>query len=279
MNRSISFLSLFVLGFGVGTVAHADPEADRLALVNYYQQRFPNVELQEYANGLYAFDEVAREQWIEMEDFPPYEIGMEEGEEYFNTPFANGKGYADCFENGGIGIRQNFPYFDATLGEVVTLELAINQCRETNGEEPLPYLDGELVAVSAYMAYTSRGSTTNVNIPTQDPRALQAYESGKEFYYARRGQLNFACASCHAQSAGLSLRADRLSAALGQTTHWPVYRSSWGEIGSLHKRFRECNVQVRARPFEAQSLEYRNLEYFLTYMSNGLQLNGPASRR
>jgi len=38
-------------------------------------------------------------------------------------------------------------------------------------------------------------------------------------------------------------------------------------------------VQVRARPFEAQSEEFRNLEYFLTYMSNGLELNGPATRR
>lgn len=278
MNRIISLI-LLACGIGSAGVVHADPEADRLALVEYYQQRFPDIELQDYANGLYAFDEDARNQWIEMEDFPPYEIAVEEGEEYFNTPFANGKGYADCFDNGGIGIRQNYPYFDRTLGEVVTMELAINQCREENDEEPLPYLVGELVAISAYMSYTSRGSTVNVNVPSDDPRALQAFDAGKEFYYSRRGQLNFACSSCHAQSAGLSLRADRLSTSLGQTTHWPVYRSSWGDIGSLHKRFSECNVQVRARPFEAQSLEFRNLEYFLTYLSNGLQLNGPGSRR
>jgi sulfur-oxidizing protein SoxA len=278
VNRIISLI-LLACGIGSAGVVHADPEADRLALVEYYQQRFPDIELQDYANGLYAFDEDARNQWIEMEDFPPYEIAVEEGEEYFNTPFANGKGYADCFDNGGIGILQNYPYFDRTLGEVVTMELAINQCREENDEEPLPYLVGELVAISAYMSYTSRGSTVNVNVPSDDPRALQAFDAGKEFYYSRRGQLNFACSSCHAQSAGLSLRADRLSTSLGQTTHWPVYRSSWGDIGSLHKRFRECNVQVRARPFEAQSLEFRNLEYFLTYLSNGLQLNGPGSRR
>lgn len=282
MIRTISIV-LLVYGVGFSTAVYAGPEdgpeADRLALVKYYQQRFPDIELQEYANGLYAFDEIAREQWIEMEDFPPYEIAVEEGEENFNTPFANGKSYADCFENDGIGIRQNYPFFDKSLGEVVTIEMAINQCREENGEEPLPYLEGELVTISAYMAYTSRGSTINVDVPDNDPRALAAYESGKQFYYSRRGQLNFSCSGCHAQSAGLSLRADSLSAALGQATHWPVYRSSWGDIGSLHKRFRECNIQVRSRPLEAQSLQYRNLEYFLTYMSNGLQLNGPASRR
>jgi L-cysteine S-thiosulfotransferase len=278
VNR-IKYLPVIACSILFADFVHADPEADRQALVNYYQNRFPSVQLQEYANGLYAFDQNAREQWLEMEDFPPYEIAIEEGEEYFNTAFANGKSYADCFDNGGIGIRQNYPHFDAELGEVVTLELAINQCREANAEAALPYLEGELVAVSAYMSYTSRGNTIDVQIQDDDPRALAAYEAGKQFYYSRRGQLNFACSSCHAQSAGLSLRADRLSAALGQATHWPVYRSKWGDVGTLHKRFRECNEQVRARPLEAQSEAFRNLEYFLSYMSNGLELNGPASRR
>jgi sulfur-oxidizing protein SoxA len=41
----------------------------------------------------------------------------------------------------------------------------------------------------------------------------------------------------------------------------------------------ECNAQVRAKPYEAQSQVYRELEYFLSYMSNGMEMNGPASRR
>jgi len=276
--RRISYVLIVVLGLGAAGFAHADPESDRLALVGYYQQRFPDIDVQEFANGLYAFDEVAREQWIEMEDFPPYEIAIEDGEALFNTPFANGKGYSDCFED-GAGVRQDYPYFDSDNASVVTLELAINQCREANGEAALPYLGGDLAAISAFLSYASRGSTVNVVVSTEDQGALDAYEAGKQFFYSRRGQLNFACSSCHLQSAGLSLRADTLSTSVGQATHWPVYRSKWGDIGTLHKRFRECNVQVRARPFDAQSEEYRNLEYFLTYMSNGLQYNGPASRR
>lgn len=272
-------LTGFTCGVLLAGLVQADPEADRQALVEFYQARFPNVEWQEFANGLYAFDENAREQWLEMEDFPPYEIAVEDGEEFFNTPFANGNAYADCFVDGGIGIRQNYPQFDSSTGEVITLELAINQCREANDEVPLAWLEGELAAISAYMSYTSRGNTIDVRVSSDDPRALAAYEAGKQFYYSRRGQLNFACSSCHGESAGLSLRADRLSTTLGQATHWPVYRSKWGDVGTLHKRFRECNEQVRARAFEAQSVEFRNLEYFLTFMSNGLELNGPASRR
>jgi sulfur-oxidizing protein SoxA len=274
------YLTLFVvMGVLVSLPVSAGPEEDRLAMAHYFQNRFPDVPMQEFANGLYAFDEAAREQWLEIEDFPPYEIAIEEGEDFFNQVFASGRSYADCFENGGIGIRQNYPYFDDASGEVITLELAINQCRVANDEQPLPYQKGELAAISAYMAYTSRGNVINVQVPMDNPDAVAAYESGKQFFYTRRGQLNFACKSCHVQSAGLSLRADRLSSTLGQATHWPVYRAAWGEIGTLHKRFAECNVQVRARPFEAQSVELRNLEYFLTMMSNGLELNGPASRR
>ena len=258
--------------------AHATPEQDRLALRDFFAKRFPALDLEDMINGLYAFDEGAREQWLEMEDFPPYEIAIENGESAFNTPFANGKTYADCFENGGEGIKQNYPYFDTESGEIITLEYAINQCRTENGEEPLPWLTGELAQISAYMASTSRGNKMNVAVP-DDPRALAAYERGKEYYYTRRGQLEFACENCHMQSAGNLLRADRLSGMLGQATHWPVYRSKWGEIGTLHKRFKECNLQVRAEPYEAQSREYRELEYFLSFMSNGMEMNGPASRR
>ena len=274
MKRFLIACFLFVVMANV----HATPEQDRLALREFFSQRFPDIDLNEMINGLYAFDEGAREQWLEMEDFPPYEIAIEAGEEAFGVPFANGKGYADCFKNGGIGIKQNYPRFDTDSGEIITLEVAINQCRIDNGEAALPWLTGELAAISAYMAYTSRGNTMSVVIP-DDPRALKAYESGKEYYYTRRGQLEFACENCHMQSAGSLLRADRLSGMLGQATHWPVYRSKWGETGTLHKRFRECNAQVRAKPYDAQSQVYRELELFLSYMSNGMELNGPASRR
>jgi sulfur-oxidizing protein SoxA len=50
-------------------------------------------------------------------------------------------------------------------------------------------------------------------------------------------------------------------------------------MGTLHRRFAGCFKQVRAKPYKAQGEEYRDLEYFLAYMNNGLPLNGPASRK
>ncbi len=254
----------------------ADPEADRLALRDFYQQKFPDIDLAEFQNGVYAIDAKMREQWVEMEDFPPYEIAIDEGEALYNTPFANGKSYADCFGD-DPGVKHNYPLFDQARGGVVTLEVAINNCRKENGEEALPWLVGELAEISSYMAYQSRGKSIDIKI--ESPEAVAAYAEGQQFYYTRRGQLNFDCSGCHQQQVGQNLRAERTSPTLGHATHWPVYRGRWQFVGNIQKRFQECNIQVRAVPFKAQSETYRNLEYFLTYMSNGMELNGPGSRR
>ncbi|RMG27532.1 MAG: sulfur oxidation c-type cytochrome SoxA [Gammaproteobacteria bacterium] len=260
------------------TAGTASPESDLKAFRAYFMKRFPNVPFDEFANGVYAIDKVSREQWKEIEEFPPYEIDIEKGKKLFNTPFKNGKTYASCFPNGGIGIRQNYPYFDTTTGKVVTLESAINACRVRNGEKPLKWKKGKIAQISAYMAYTSRGKRMNIKIP-DDPRALAAYERGKFHFYAKRGQLNMACADCHMYNAGNRIRADILSPALGHVTHFPTYRSKWGSLGTLHRRYAGCNKQVRAKPYKAQSDEYRALEYFESYMSNGLPVNGPGARK
>lgn len=265
-----------VLVLGCVTQVDADPEADRIAFVNFFENRFPDIEIAEHKDGAYALDEAKREQWLEMEDFPPYEFAVDDGETLFASPFANGKGYASCFDNGGIGVKQNYPYFDIETNGVVTLELAINNCREENGEQALDYLGDEMGYLSAYMAFTSRGNKFEIRVPDE---GLDAYEQGKQFFYERRGQLDFACSSCHLDTAGGQLRAEILSASIGHTTHWPTYRFKWEQVGSLHKRFVECNVNIGAEGLAQQSETYRNLEYFMTYMNNGMELNGPATRK
>jgi len=254
------------------------PEEDRAAFRNYLFDRFSGVPEAEYINGVYAIDKIGRESWEAIEEFPPYEPFIDAGEEMWNKPFANGKGYASCFPDGPASAGL-YPHWDKKQGKVLTLALAVNQCREANGEKPLKYKKGSINNILAYMAFASRDQVTNVVIPKDDPRALAAYEAGRKFYYTRRGQLNFSCASCHLQNAAMKVRTEVLSPALGHTTGWPVYRSKWGTVGTLHRRFTGCNKNIRAKPFKAQGKEYRNLEYFLTYMSNGLKLNGPSARK
>jgi len=254
-----------------------DPAADARAFRNYFVGKFPNVKLDDFANGPYSLNEDMRRQWEEKEQFPPYEFSLETGKELFAKPFANGKHYADCFPEQGIGVRQNYPRFDEKTGQVITLELALNQCRETNGEKAISYTGDDMAALTAYMAFTSRGKPFDIKIP-DDPRALEAYENGKRYFYTRRGQLNFSCATCHVQNPGERLRAEVLAPALGILNALPIYRSEWGGMGTTSRRFVSCNSQVRGVPLEPQAEEYRDLEYFLSYVSNGMPISGPGSR-
>ncbi len=277
MNYSHKIIFLLLVFFFSSLMAQTTAEQDRLKLREFFSKSYSSIDLNDFIDGAYIFNEKAKQQWLEIEDFPPYEFDIEEGEVLFNTSFANDKNYADCFKNKGIGIKQNYPLWDELAMKVITLELAINNCREKNHEAPLAYGTGEMAKLSAYMTSTSRDEI--IDIPEPVGKAFEAYEVGKKYYYSKRGQLNMACANCHLATAHLNLRYEIPGPMLGQVTNWPVYRSKWQQIGTIHHRFRECNSQVRAKPLEYQSDVYRNLEYFLTYMSKGLKLNGPGSRK
>ena len=272
-------IALSVLLFAATPLtAQATPDDDLKAFRSYFTDKFPDGPGNDFINGVYALDAASREQWEAFEEFPSYEIAVDNGEEKFHKKFANGKGYADCFPNYKKGIKQNYPYFDTDKGKVVTMEGAINKCRTDNGEKSLKWKKGAITEIGAYLASLSRGHKTSVKVPN-DAKAIAAYNRGKKHFWSKRGQLNMACADCHYYYAGNKIRADILSTAYGQTTGFPVYRNKWAGMGTLQRRYTGCNKQVRAKPFKAQSAEYNALEYYHTYMSNGLELNGPSQRK
>jgi sulfur-oxidizing protein SoxA len=279
MLRKCFIAVAIIVGTAQPLLAASDvkPEADRKAFVKYFTDKFPKLKLKDFVNGPYSMDENLYKQWVAKEEFPPYEFAVEKGKKMFETPFKNGKSYADCFENKGIGIRQNYPKFDAKRGKVIPLEVAVNECREANGEKPYNYKKNDMAAITAYMAYTSRGKPMSIKIPN-DPRALAAYERGKEYFYTRRGQFNFSCASCHVQMAGMHLRTEVLAPALGIMNALPIYRSNWNGMGTTSRRITSCNSQVRATPLKPNDVLYRDVEYFLSYMGNGLPISGPGAR-
>ena len=283
MKRFI--IAMTALGLLGGAVAHAktDPAKDLKEFQAYFFKKFPGVPLQEYANGIYGINEGRRVEWEATMEFPPYEPGVDEGHATYNK---YQKHFAKCFgKSAGKGIRQNYPYFDAKTGDIVTFEGAINDCLKKNGEKPLGWEKGTLAALSAYMASTSNGKPIHIVVPNNS-KALAWYERGKKHFYAKRGQLNLSCANCHMYSAGGQIRANILSPALGHVSHFPVYRKAWeasgkgviGGFGTIHRRYGGCNKQVRAKPFKPQSDEYKALEYFHTYMSNGVKINAPGVR-
>ncbi|OQK15957.1 sulfur oxidation c-type cytochrome SoxA [Methyloprofundus sedimenti] len=277
LNAAIAAMVFCLIFFSASTPA--SPTEDRQQIRAFYQQLFPQLTLDDYAQGVYAIDPDAKASWLAIEEFPPYELALEKGEALFKRPFANGSGYADCFANKGISIAQNYPYWDKQKQQIVTLASALNECRKNNQLSPLTYGKGEINYLLAYMAFTSRGQRINTRIPDDSPAALAAYQQGKAYFYQRRGQLNFSCASCHLDNAGKYIRSEILSPALGHTTHWPAYRLNTGEMGTLHRRFMVCNKLIRAPVDPAQSTALRQLEYYLSFMDFGLPLNGPSTRK
>ena len=266
------------------TAIASSPQEDLKKFRAYFEQKFPGLQLDDFGNGAYALDASKRLQWESMEEFPPYEEFVDKGREIWEKPFKNGKSFADCFGKDPSKVRVRYPHWDSKTKQVVTLEGDINKCLKQNGEKPFKWKKGPIAWLSAFFGYQARGQKIHVVIPN-DPDAIKAYEHGRHFFYAKRGQLNMACADCHVKYAGHHIRGNLLSPALGHVTHFPVFRAKWAKkskigdgLGTLHRRYGGCNKQVRARPFKAQSKVYRDLEFFHQYMSNGLTINAPGYR-
>jgi sulfur-oxidizing protein SoxA len=253
-----------------------DPRKDLEEFQAYFKRSFPEIPFDEYSNGLYALPAAAarRAEWEQIEEFPPYELEVEMGRNYWEE-----NNLGKCFKNGGVGIAQNYPYWDKERKMFRTAELDINDCLVRNGKTPIKDLKkGTMAQVVAYFRYMSRGNRLSPQIDLSDPAALAEYEYGRRYFWAKRGQLNFACADCHIQSAGKYIGGNILSTALGHGAGFPAYRSKWGGLGTIHRRYGGCNSQVRAAPLDPQSREYRALEFYEAYMNTGLPLTAPSQR-
>lgn len=251
------------------------PEMERKAMQAYFFAKFPKVAKEDFGNGPYAVNEEMRKGWKDIMEFPPYEIALDEGRAEWEKPLPSGKHYADCFDNKGVGIRQTYPRFIEKTGQLETLEGAINRCRVENKAAPLDPMTGLMASLSAVMSESSRGKPFAIVIP-DDPRALAAFRRGEEFFYSRKGQLGVSCASCHMSPAGERMRGDILAPALGILAAMPIYRSDWGAMGTSLRRLATCSSQTRALPLQPD--DYRDVEYFLSYMSNGIPITGPGAR-
>lgn len=271
-------LFALVAGRGEARELPPDPAADRAALRAAYQARFPALELDDYALGVYAIDAELRAQWEELNEFPPYEFAIDEGESLFATRLPDGSSLAECLPEGGIGTAHTYPRIDEARGEAVTLPVLINECRARAGAATWDPDRGPMMAVLAYLAYASRGERLQVPLPASES-ARAVYASGRRLFHSKRGMRNFSCFDCHVTAVGRRLREQPLMPVLGALTHYPVYGLRWGAMGSLHARFAGCYEQVGAAAPAPQSLDLRALEYFLGVMGDGLPYIAPGLHR
>ncbi len=217
-------------------------------------------------------------QALQMDDFDnPGMIFVDAGMDQWNAvEGSEGNSCATCHEGPESmkGVRAVYPKWDEDAGEVQTLAMQINDCREENmGAEPYKYSGGQMANMEALISLQSRGMPVNVAI---DGPAKETWEKGKELYYTRTGQLELSCANCHEDSYGMMIRADHLSQ--GQINGFPTYRLKNAKLNTVHGRFKGCVRDTRAETYKPGSDAFVALELYVASRGNGLSVEGPSVR-
>lgn len=217
-------------------------------------------------------------QAMEMDDFDnPGMIFAEKGMELWNTvDGSEGKSCASC--HGDIdamaGVKAVYPKWNEGAGEVRTLQMQVNDCRENRmGAEPWKTDASAALDMEAALAVVSRGMPVNVAI---DGPAQSTWEMGKELYYTRTGLLELSCANCHEDNYGNMIRADHLSQ--GQINGFPAYRLKNAKLNGVHSRFKGCVRDTQAETYSPGSPEFIALELYVASRGNGLSVEGPSVR-
>ena len=78
MKKIISRVAFGLLGLSVSAAIVAGPAEDRAAFQKFYENRFPDTPVADFQNGVYSILPAAREQWEEIEEFPPYKPRISE---------------------------------------------------------------------------------------------------------------------------------------------------------------------------------------------------------
>jgi len=190
---------------------------------------------------------------------------------------SEGKSCATCHGDAAEsmkGVRASMPKWSEKAGKPQALENHVNTCRtERMGADAWKWEAGDMLAMTAFIGVQSRGMP--ISVKTDGP--MQSWmEKGKELYYTRVGQLDLACSNCHEANYGVKIRSDHLSQ--GQINGFPVYRLKWGGLGSIHRRFKGCMDQVRAKPYKRGSDEFLALELYVASRGAGLSVETPAVR-
>lgn len=209
----------------------------------------------------------------------PVMLWVAEGEKLWAAPAgAANASCASCHgeaETSMKGVATRYPQVDKTTGRLLNLELRINQCRtERQGAPALAWESRELLGLTGYIAYQSRGLPIHVSI---DGPARPYFGAGQTLFTTRQGQLNLSCSQCHDANWGRRLRGDTISQ--GHPTGFPIYRLEWQSAGSLQRRLRTCNFGVRAEMQDYGAADYLALELYLAWRADGLPIETPGVRR
>jgi L-cysteine S-thiosulfotransferase len=205
-------------------------------------------------------------------------LWVDRGERLWREVPASSQSCAGCHGDATSsmrGVAARYPAYDAATSSVLDLEARIDDCRVRRQKlAPLARESDDLLGLTAYVAAQSRGLPMAASIAGA---ARATWERGRDFYYARHGQMNLACAQCHEQNWGKRLYTETLSQGHGNA--FPAYKLEWQSLGSLQRRIRACLFGVRAEMPSYGAPELTDVELFLAWRAQGLPIEAPGVRR
>jgi sulfur-oxidizing protein SoxA len=208
----------------------------------------------------------------------PGMLAVLDGETLWTTKAGDAnKSCADCHGDARTsmkGVATRYPAFAEEFRRPINLEEQINLSRATDQKAPpFAFESKELLALTAYVAYQSRGMPVAVEATDK----LKPFiEDGRAIFERRQGQLNLSCAQCHDDNWGRTLAGNLIPQAM--STGYPIYRLEWQEVGSLQRRLRNCLSGMRAEPYNFGALSLVELELYLMWRARGLPIETPAVR-
>ena len=245
-------------GFGVLVAACAPKEE---ALKSGYDWAIPETQAMQdddFSNPAFMWVDIGNDEWSK-------------------TDGEAGKSCADCHGADGSSMKGKsnmYPVYNKDDKKLRSIQDEVNNCRTNRMKaKAWKWESDQMLGMAAFIRTQSRDMPINVAV---DGDAAPFFEAGKEFYETRRGGLDMACTHCHVDFPGVKIRANVLTNGLGNG--FPTYRLKWQKPGSIHRRFRGCNKQVRAKKYGYGSDEYVNLELYVAWRGRGLSVETPAVR-
>lgn len=214
-------------------------------------------------------------------DMHPGYLVLEEGEKLFKLWTKREPEFLTCLGEGKTdlkGLAATYPKYDPKLKRIMTVEARVEHCAQTALWENFKQGSPVNNRISLYFKSLSAGMPIAVDIGAKE--IMESYRRGEKLFYAKAGQYNFSCASCHTASGllGQRFRGQVPTSPFGDAAHFPTYRLNLGDIESLQQRFMRCHQQARTKTLPPGDPAYNDLEVFYTVISNGYPVSVPSAR-
>lgn len=214
-------------------------------------------------------------------DLHPGHLAVDEGEAMVAKFAKRNPAFLACLADGGKelkGLAAGYPKYDAALGRIVTVESRIEHCAKSVLNEDIRQGAPANNKIAVYFKSLSAGIPIKADI--RDEKVMAAYRRGEKLFYAKTGQLNFACASCHVPGSimGHKLRGETPTTPFADAAHYPTYRTPIGALESIQERFARCLGQMRTAQIKPGDPAFMDLEVFMTVLSNGYPVSVPSAR-